>query len=79
MAIPQWWDKEAQVSVRLVPQKEGKWPGLKWTVYEVGVKKGLGGGQDASVHRRYSEFVWLWECLVKRVSPALPARQQSCP
>lgn len=65
MAIPSWWEKEVRATVRLVPQKEGRWPGLKWTVYEVAVKGG--GGQETSVHRRYSEFAWLWECLVKRV------------
>jgi hypothetical protein len=77
LAIPQWWDKEPRASVRLVPQKEGRWPGLKWTVYEVAVKSGTGQQDGPGVHRRYSEFAWLADCLVKRVrrlSPSVLAR-----
>lgn len=68
LAIDRWWEKETRVRVRLIPEREGKWPGLKYTVFAVevarqGVEEGAGG-----VHRRFSEFVWLHECLVKRVS-----------
>lgn len=51
LAIPRWWEKEIRISVRLVPEREGKWPGLKWTVYEIETA----GGR--SVKRRFSEFV----------------------
>lgn len=68
LAIDRWWEKETRVRVRLIPEREGKWPGLKYTVFDVevarlGVQEGTGG-----VHRRFSEFLWLHECLVKRVS-----------
>lgn len=67
LAIPQWWNKEPRAFVRLVPQKEGRWPGLKWTVYEVVVKSVASQQDGPGVHRRYSEFAWLADCLVKRV------------
>lgn len=75
LAIDRWWEKETRVRVRLIPEREGKWPGLKYTVFAVevarqGVEEGAGG-----VHRRFSEFVWLHECLVKRVSPR-PVKQK---
>ncbi|EIW79358.1 hypothetical protein CONPUDRAFT_127418 [Coniophora puteana RWD-64-598 SS2] len=66
-----WWRKQESVHVSIQGQQ-----GFllnKYTVYEVTTDKGT------PVHRRYSEFVFLWDCLVRRypfrLLPALPPKR----
>ncbi|KAL7415521.1 hypothetical protein BDY24DRAFT_381406 [Mrakia frigida] len=63
LAIDKWWEKEMRIRVTLVPEREGRFLN-KWTVYGVEVVRP--GEETGGVHRRYSEFTWLWETLLKR-------------
>ncbi|KAH7908926.1 hypothetical protein BJ138DRAFT_1067954 [Hygrophoropsis aurantiaca] len=66
-----WWKKQEHVGVSIQGQQ-----GFilnRYTVYEISTYRG------APVHRRYSEFVFLWDCLVRRypfrLLPALPPKR----
>jgi len=68
----EWWKKEVKVDVNLMGQQ-----GFilnRYTVYEIISDQGA-----VSVTRRYSEFVYLWDVLVRRypfrLLPALPPKQ----
>ncbi|KAJ7577075.1 hypothetical protein C8J56DRAFT_799466 [Mycena floridula] len=67
----EWWKKQQTVSVSILGQQ-----GFilnRYTVYEVKTDRG------PPVTRRYSEFSFLWECLVRRypfrLFPALPPKR----
>ncbi|KAK1232920.1 Sorting nexin mvp1 [Marasmius sp. AFHP31] len=66
-----WWKKQDTISVAIQGQQ-----GFilnRYTVYQITTDKG------APVTRRYSEFVYLWDCLVRRypfrLFPALPPKR----
>jgi sorting nexin-8 len=66
-----WWKKQETVNVNILGQQ-----GFilnRYTVYEIISERG------APVPRRYSEFVFLWDCLVRRypfrLLPALPPKR----
>lgn len=66
-----WWNKQETAEVKIVGQQ-----GFilnRYTVYEIKTDRA------APVHRRYSEFVFLWDCLVRRypfrLLPALPPKR----
>ncbi|KAH7926033.1 hypothetical protein BV22DRAFT_1194706 [Leucogyrophana mollusca] len=66
-----WWKKQEHVRISIQGQQ-----GFilnRYTVYEISTDRG------APVHRRYSEFVFLWDCLVRRypfrLLPALPPKR----
>ncbi|EGN96804.1 hypothetical protein SERLA73DRAFT_111513 [Serpula lacrymans var. lacrymans S7.3] len=66
-----WWKKQEAVNIAIQGQQ-----GFilnRYTVYEISTDRG------AAVHRRYSEFVFLWDCLVRRypfrLLPALPPKR----
>ncbi|EIN05981.1 hypothetical protein PUNSTDRAFT_54291 [Punctularia strigosozonata HHB-11173 SS5] len=68
---PNWWRRQDTASVNLLGQQ-----GFllrRYMVYEVTTEKG------PPVPRRYSEFVYLWDCLVRRypfrLLPALPPKR----
>ncbi|GBE86450.1 hypothetical protein BKA93DRAFT_808821 [Sparassis latifolia] len=67
----EWWKKQETVYVNVLGQQ-----GFllnRYLVYEISTDRG------APVPRRYSEFVFLWDCLVKRypfrLLPALPPKR----
>lgn len=67
----EWWKMEETVDVTIQGQQ-----GFilnRFTVYEITTEHGT------SVHRRYSEFTFLWDCLVRRypfrLLPALPPKR----
>ncbi|KAF8159437.1 hypothetical protein B0H34DRAFT_673811 [Crassisporium funariophilum] len=67
----EWWKKQENVKVTILGQQ-----GFilnRYTVYEVSTDR------RGSVTRRYSEFVLLWDCLVRRypfrLFPALPPKR----
>lgn len=67
----EWWKMEETVGVTIQGQQ-----GFilnRFTVYEITTEHGT------SVHRRYSEFTFLWDCLVRRypfrLLPALPPKR----
>ncbi|OJA14986.1 hypothetical protein AZE42_04321 [Rhizopogon vesiculosus] len=67
----EWWNKQEHLDVTIQGQQ-----GFilnRYTVYEITTERG------APVHRRYSEFVFLWDCLVRRypfrLLPALPPKR----
>ncbi|TFK53402.1 hypothetical protein OE88DRAFT_1806360 [Heliocybe sulcata] len=67
-----WWKKQETVKVEVMGQR-----GFilnKYTVYDVKSEQ-----RDATVPRRYSEFVFLWDVLVRRypfrLLPALPPKR----
>ncbi|KAK4684468.1 sorting nexin-8, partial [Tremellales sp. Uapishka_1] len=68
-----FWKRLELVQVGMVPEKEG-WLGPQ--KYKVESDKRTGG----SVTRRYSDFVWLMDCLVKRypfrLLPPLPPKKR---
>lgn len=66
-----WWNKQETAEVNILGQQ-----GFilnRYTVYEIKTDRA------APVHRRYSEFVFLWDCLVRRypfrLLPALPPKR----
>ncbi|KAF9006173.1 hypothetical protein BDQ17DRAFT_1540764 [Cyathus striatus] len=66
-----WWKRQEAVKVNVLGQQ-----GFilnRYTVYEISSDRG------ASVPRRYSEFVYLWDCLTRRypfrLFPALPPKR----
>lgn len=67
----EWWKMEETVNVTIQGQQ-----GFilnRFTVYEITTE------HDTPVHRRYSEFTFLWDCLVRRypfrLLPALPPKR----
>ncbi|KAG1746553.1 uncharacterized protein EDB91DRAFT_1117571 [Suillus paluster] len=67
----EWWNKQESVEVTIQGQQ-----GFilnRYTVYEIITENGT------PVHRRYSEFAFLWDCLVRRypfrLLPALPPKR----
>lgn len=69
--VKEWWKKQETVYVNVLGQQ-----GFllnRYLVYEVSTDRG------SPVPRRYSEFVFLWDCLVKRypfrLLPALPPKR----
>ncbi|KAF8517893.1 hypothetical protein BU17DRAFT_49345 [Hysterangium stoloniferum] len=67
----EWWKRQDSATVGIVGQQ-----GFllnRYMVYSVTTTRG------ASVHRRYSEFTFLWDCLVRRypfrILPALPPKR----
>ncbi|KAF9266966.1 hypothetical protein L218DRAFT_1074801 [Marasmius fiardii PR-910] len=67
----EWWKKQETVSVTILGQQ-----GFilnRYTVYQIATDRG------SPVIRRYSEFVYLWDCLVRRypfrLFPALPPKR----
>ncbi|KAG8974604.1 Sorting nexin mvp1 [Tulasnella sp. 425] len=67
-----WWNKQEKVAITIFPEKQG-FILNRYTVYVVQPERG------PAVHRRYSEFVFLWDCLVRRypfrILPALPPKR----
>ncbi|KAG8911496.1 Sorting nexin mvp1 [Tulasnella sp. 417] len=67
-----WWNKLEKVTITIFPEKQG-FILNRYTVYMVQPERG------PAVQRRYSEFVFLWDCLVKRypfrILPALPPKR----
>ncbi|KAJ7658108.1 hypothetical protein B0H17DRAFT_1171897 [Mycena rosella] len=68
---PYWWKKQETVNVTILGQQ-----GFilnRYMVYEIASSRG------ASVPRRYSEFVFVWDCLMRRypfrLFPALPPKR----
>ncbi|KAJ7442301.1 hypothetical protein FB451DRAFT_1297735, partial [Mycena latifolia] len=68
---PNWWKKQETVNVTILGQQ-----GFilnRYMVYEISSSRG------APVPRRYSEFVFVWECLMRRypfrLFPALPPKR----
>ncbi|KAL4065857.1 hypothetical protein V8B97DRAFT_1932324 [Scleroderma yunnanense] len=66
-----WWNKQESVEVTILGQQ-----GFilnRYTVYEIKTER------TDPVHRRYSEFVFLWDCLVRRypfrLLPTLPPKR----
>lgn len=66
-----WWSRQETAEVKILGQQ-----GFilnRYTVYEIKTDRA------APVHRRYSEFVFLWDCLVRRypfrLLPALPPKR----
>ncbi|KAF9223972.1 hypothetical protein BS17DRAFT_829865 [Gyrodon lividus] len=66
-----WWKK--QESVNVIIQGQQGFILNRYTVYEITTEHG------PPVHRRYSEFVFLWDCLIRRypfrLLPALPPKR----
>lgn len=67
-----WWNKQDTAEVNILGQQ-----GFilnRYTVYEIKTDRAA-----APVHRRYSEFVFLWDCLVRRypfrLLPTLPPKR----
>ncbi|KAF9240678.1 hypothetical protein BU15DRAFT_87572 [Melanogaster broomeanus] len=66
-----WWKKQESVDVTI----EGQHGFIlnRYTVYEVTTERG------PAIHRRYSEFAFLWDCLVRRypfrLLPVLPPKR----
>ncbi|KAF8596148.1 hypothetical protein BDV93DRAFT_611064 [Ceratobasidium sp. AG-I] len=67
-----WWKRQEVALVSIVPEKQGFLLN-RYTVYLVQTERGPG------VQRRYSEFAWLWDCLIRRypfrVVPSLPPKR----
>ncbi|KAJ7043606.1 hypothetical protein C8F04DRAFT_1072694 [Mycena alexandri] len=68
---PNWWKKQESVNVTILGQQ-----GFilnRYMVYEISSARG------AAVPRRYSEFVFVWECLMRRypfrLFPSLPPKR----
>ncbi|KAJ7623207.1 hypothetical protein FB45DRAFT_924904 [Roridomyces roridus] len=68
---PNWWTKQESVKITLLGQQ-----GFilnRYFVYEISTSRG------APVPRRYSEFAFVWECLMRRypfrLFPALPPKR----
>ncbi|KAG8776854.1 Sorting nexin mvp1, partial [Ceratobasidium sp. 428] len=68
----EWWKRQEVALVSIVPEKQGFLLN-RYTVYLVQTEKG------PAVQRRYSEFAWLWDCLIRRypfrVVPGLPPKR----
>ncbi|KAG8862145.1 Sorting nexin mvp1 [Tulasnella sp. 330] len=67
-----WWNFQKFVTIIILPEKQG-FILNRYTVYVIQSDNG------AQVNRRYSEFVFLWDCLVKRypfrILPQLPPKR----
>ncbi|QRV89261.1 sorting nexin MVP1 [Ceratobasidium sp. AG-Ba] len=67
-----WWNRQEVALVNIVPEKQGFLLN-RYTVYLVQTERG------PAVQRRYSEFAWLWDCLIRRypfrVVPGLPPKR----
>jgi len=67
-----WWKNQANVEISIVPEKQG-FILTRYTVYMVQSDRG------APVTRRYSEFTYLFDCLVRRypfrLIPSLPPKR----
>ncbi|KAG9001468.1 Sorting nexin mvp1 [Tulasnella sp. JGI-2019a] len=67
-----WWNRQKTVTIIILPEKQG-FILNRYTVYVIQTEAG------AQVNRRYSEFVFLWDCLVKRypfrILPHLPPKR----
>ncbi|KAG9089717.1 Sorting nexin mvp1 [Ceratobasidium sp. 370] len=68
----EWWKRQEVALVSIVPEKQG-FLLHRYTVYLVQTERG------PAVQRRYSEFAWLWDCLIRRypfrVVPNLPPKR----
>ncbi|TDL23609.1 hypothetical protein BD410DRAFT_768122 [Rickenella mellea] len=66
-----WWKRQEKVNVTIAGQQG--FILARYTVYEVA------SGRGSPVSRRYSEFVFLWDCLVRRypfrILPQLPPKR----
>ncbi|KAH7890822.1 hypothetical protein F5I97DRAFT_1975354 [Phlebopus sp. FC_14] len=66
-----WWKKQEMVDVAI--QGQQGFVLNRYTVYEITT------GRGPRIRRRYSEFVFLWDCLVRRypfrLLPALPPKR----
>ncbi|KAF8141550.1 hypothetical protein EV363DRAFT_1308412 [Boletus edulis] len=66
-----WWKKQETVTVTIQGQQGHLLN--RYTVYEISTDRG------PPVHRRYSEFAFLWDCLVRRypfrLLPVLPPKR----
>ncbi|CUA75520.1 Sorting nexin MVP1 [Cryptococcus neoformans var, neoformans B-3501A] [Rhizoctonia solani] len=67
-----WWSRQESAIVTIIPEKQGFLLN-RYTVYAVQTDRG------PAVQRRYSEFAWLWDCLIRRypfrVVPSLPPKR----
>ncbi|EUC55985.1 sorting nexin MVP1 [Rhizoctonia solani AG-3 Rhs1AP] len=67
-----WWRRQESAVVTIIPEKQGFLLN-RYTVYAVQTDRG------PAVQRRYSEFAWLWDCLIRRypfrVVPSLPPKR----
>ncbi|CAE7158162.1 unnamed protein product [Rhizoctonia solani] len=68
----EWWRRQESAVVTIIPEKQGFLLN-RYTVYAVQNDRG------PAVQRRYSEFAWLWDCLIRRypfrVVPSLPPKR----
>ncbi|KAF8704769.1 PhoX homologous domain, present in p47phox and p40phox, partial [Rhizoctonia solani] len=66
-----WWRRQDSAIVTIIPEKQGFLLN-RYFVYAVQTERGV-------VQRRYSEFAWLWDCLIRRypfrVVPSLPPKR----
>ncbi|KAB5589199.1 Sorting nexin MVP1 [Ceratobasidium theobromae] len=69
-----WWKRQESAQVTTIPEKQGFLLN-RYTVYSVQTDLQRG----PAVQRRYSEFAWLWDCLIRRypfrVVPSLPPKR----
>ncbi|KAG8731091.1 Sorting nexin mvp1 [Ceratobasidium sp. 423] len=67
-----WWRRQESAIVTIIPEKQGFLLN-RYVVYAVQTDRG------PAVQRRYSEFAWLWDCLIRRypfrVVPSLPPKR----
>jgi sorting nexin-8 len=67
-----WWKRLEQISVTILPEKQG-FILNRYTLYQIHTDRG------PPVLRRYSEFDFLWDCLVRRypfrLLPSLPPKR----
>ncbi|CAE6475350.1 unnamed protein product [Rhizoctonia solani] len=68
---PGWWRQQDSAIVTIIPEKKGFLLN-RYILYGVQTDRG-------TVQRRYSEFAWLWDCLIRRypfrVVPSLPPKR----
>ncbi|CEL62908.1 Sorting nexin MVP1 OS=Cryptococcus neoformans var, neoformans serotype D (strain JEC21 / ATCC MYA-565) GN=MVP1 PE=3 SV=1 [Rhizoctonia solani AG-1 IB] len=66
-----WWKRQDSAIITIVPEKQGFLLN-RYILYAVQTDRG-------TVQRRYSEFAWLWDCLIRRypfrVVPSLPPKR----
>ncbi|KAG8936001.1 Sorting nexin mvp1 [Tulasnella sp. 418] len=69
---PDWWKKQEKVDVTVLPEKQG-FILNRYYVFLLQSERG------PPVQRRYSEFLFLWDCLVRRypfrIIPNLPPKR----
>ncbi|KAG8742768.1 Sorting nexin mvp1 [Ceratobasidium sp. 414] len=80
----EWWKRQEVALVSIVPEKQGFLLN-RYTVYLVQTEASSHPrsldeiDRGPAVQRRYSEFAWLWDCLVRRypfrVVPGLPPKR----